>query len=220
MKQYLTIFIILFNILFSQKAFDFGASGKDLLVENPIYPIPSEMTFEEYQDMNRRLGVGLLLAAIPIPGTIHSYAGEFKTAKRIRWVAAGSALTIVAGFLSMGKDGAAWEKSPYDVHILNEGEENEKQYAMIPVGQTGSEMEYKFKEIHKESKKGGGSLLIPLGMGMLVGSYLYDYIHGIKVIEEKRDRVRFKYGKKLDFSFNPVYDYKNNFTGVNFSCRF
>ena len=88
MQQYLIIFIILFNILCSQKAFDFNTSANDILGENPIYPIPSEMTFEEYQDMNRRLGVGLLLAAIPIPGTIHSYAGDVKTVKKIRWVAA------------------------------------------------------------------------------------------------------------------------------------
>ena len=218
MKQYLTIFIILFNILCSQKAFDFEASGNDILGENPIYPIPAEMTFEEYQDMNRRLGVGLLLAAIPIPGTIHSYAGEAKTVKRIRWVAAGSVLSIVAGFMSMKGEGT-WQKSPYELHIINEGTDDEKRFEMIPVGIDGSEMQYRLKEINKE-KMGGGSLLIPLGMGMLVGGYLYDYIHGIKVIEEKRDRVRFKYGKKLDFSFNPVYDYKNNFTGVNFSCRF
>ena len=26
---------------------------------------------------------------------------------------------------------------------------------------------------------------------------IYDFLHGIQVIEDKRDRVRFKYGKRL-----------------------
>jgi len=55
-----------------------GLSGGDLLNETPLYPVPAEMTFEEYQDMNRRLTIGLALTSIPIPGIVHSYAGEKK----------------------------------------------------------------------------------------------------------------------------------------------
>ena len=81
-KKVIIITTILLNVIFSQEKMQTNLFGTDLLNENPIYPIPEEMTFEEYQDMNRRLGVGLLLAAIPIPGTIHNYAGEEKLAKK------------------------------------------------------------------------------------------------------------------------------------------
>ncbi len=48
--------------------------GGDILNEAPLMAVPEEMTFEEYRDMNRRLTVGLALAAIPIPGMVHFYA--------------------------------------------------------------------------------------------------------------------------------------------------
>ena len=217
MKILLIITSILFNFIFSQGKINDNLIGMDLLNESPIYSIPQEMTFEEYQDMNRRLGVGLLLAAIPFPGTIHSYAGEDKIAKRIRWIAAGSVLSIIIGAISTKEGG--WEESPYQIHTLNEGQENELRYEMVPIGSLGTEIEYKYVEIHK-TRSGGASFLIPLGISVLVMDYFYDYIHGIKTIEKKRDKVRFKYGKKLDFSYEPTYDINTRATGIKFSYKF
>ena len=39
--------------------------------------------------------------------------------------------------------------------------------------------------------------MIALGVAIIVYDFVYDFVHGIQVIEEKRDRVRFKYGKQL-----------------------
>ena len=217
MKIVIIITTILLSVIFSQGKMQTNLFGTDLLNENPIYPIPGEMTFEEYQDMNRRLGVGLLLAAIPIPGTIHNYAGEEKIAKKIRWVAAGSVLSVIMGAIST-KEGD-WEGSPYQISILNEGEENELRYKMIPIGSVGTDIEYKYVELYK-TRTSGATFLIPLGISVLIADYLYDYIHGIKTIENKRDKVRFKYGKKLDFSFEPTYDINTSMAGVNFSYKF
>ena len=217
MKIVIIITTILLSVIFSQGKMQTNLFGTDLLNENPIYPIPEEMTFEEYQDMNRRLGVGLLLAAIPIPGTIHNYAGEEKLAKKIRWVAAGSVLSVIMGAIST-KEGD-WEESPYQISILNEGEENELRYKMIPIGSVGTDIEYKYVELYK-TRTSGATFLIPLGISVLIADYLYDYIHGIKTIENKRDKVRFKYGKKLDFSFEPTYDINTSMAGVNFSYKF
>ncbi len=218
MKVVIIITNILLNIIFSQGGTQTNLFGTDLLNENPIYPIPEEMTFEEYQDMNRRLGVGLLLAAIPIPGTIHNYAGEEKIAKKIRWVAAGSIVSIIIGAISTEE--GDWEESPYQTSIFNEGEENEQRYQMIPIGAVGTDIEYKYVELNKIKKSSGAAFLIPLGISVLIADYFYDYIHGIKTIENKRDRVRFKYGKKLDFSFEPTYDINTRMAGINFSYKF
>ena len=140
-----------------------------------INPIPKEMTFDEYQDMNRRLNVGLLLAAIPIPGMIHHYAGEQKIAKNIRWVAAGSILAIIGGAVSMKEDG--WKGSPYEIYIENQGTNDEKRYQKIPIGETGGEIDYKYVELEKQYS--GAFFLVPLGISVLIGDYLYDYIYGI-----------------------------------------
>ena len=212
----LIIIILLLNISFSQNDNLMNRYRNDILSETPINPIPKEMTFEEYQDMNRRLNVGLLLAAIPIPGTIHHYAGEKKIAKNIRWVAAGSILAIIGGAMSMKEDG--WRKSPYEIYIENPGTDDEKRYQKIPTGEIDGAIKYKYIELEK--KYSGASFLIPLGIGVLIGDYLYDYIHGIRTIESKRDKVRFKYGKTLDFSFTPTYDLKNKTAGINFTYDF
>ena len=217
MKIVIIITTILLSVIFSQGKMQTNLFGTDLLNENPIYPIPGEMTFAEYQNMNRRLGVGLLLAAIPIPGTIHNYAGEEKIAKKIRWVAAGSVLSVIMGVIST-KEGD-WEESPYQISILNEGEKNELRYKMIPIGSVGTDIEYKYVELYK-TRTSGATFLIPLGISVLITDYLYDYIHGIKTIENKRDRVRFKYGKKLDFSFEPTYDINTRMAEINFSYKF
>ncbi|SVC87315.1 uncharacterized protein METZ01_LOCUS340169, partial [marine metagenome] len=64
--------------------------GGDILDEIPLHPLPEEMTFEEYQDMNRRLSIGLALAAtVPVPGIVHQYAGEKETAKKLFYISAG-----------------------------------------------------------------------------------------------------------------------------------
>ena len=105
-----------------------------------------------------------------------------------------------------------------DILSENPGTDNEKRYQKIPIGETGGEIDYKYVELGK--KYSGASFLIPLGIGVLIGDYLYDYIHGIRTIESKRDKVRFKYGKKLDFSFTPTYDLKNKTAGISFTYNF
>lgn len=216
MKKYKLPLLIVFILIVSSgsnihgQEFDmFG--GKDLLSETPLYPLPDEMTFEEYQIMNKRISVGLLLSAIPVPGTMHSYAGEAQTAKKIRWVAAGSVLTMIIGAVSM-KEGD-WEDTEYQIF-----EEGGTVYEMIPTGEFGGHTTYKYVELKKTYS--GGSALIPLGVGVLIADYIYDYIHGIKVIERKRDEVRFKYGKTIDFSFTPTINFQNQTTGLLMTYNF
>ena len=184
--------------------------GHELLNEEPIHPIPQEMTFSEYEDMNRRISVALLLSAIPIPGKIHSYAAEPKVAKKIRWAFAGGLITAIAGF-SLSKDGE-WIDTPYQTYTVNEGQKNEVRYEMIPVGSDPNGISYKYNELDKVYKGNG---IIALGAGIIFASYIYDYIYGIHAIENKRNKVRFKYGKMSNFTFNPSFDSQNKTASLN-----
>ena len=74
----LIVFFLFFNFVFTQS----NQQG-EILSETPLHPIPEEMTYDEYQDMNRRMNIGIGLAFIPIPGIVHRYAGEKKTAKKL-----------------------------------------------------------------------------------------------------------------------------------------
>ncbi|MFB0515725.1 MAG: hypothetical protein ACETWG_03865, partial [Candidatus Neomarinimicrobiota bacterium] len=107
-------------------------TGGDLLNEAPLTKIPEEMTFEEYQDMNRRLTVGLVLAAIPVPGMIHFYAGEKKTGWLILGTAAASVGAMLAGALVAEEDD--FPESDFDLFILNPGDkEKERRFEKIPI---------------------------------------------------------------------------------------
>ncbi len=209
----LIILIILSSAVYSQSL------GGDILNESPLTPIPEEMTFEEYRDMNRRLTIGIAMSSIPIPGLIHDYAGEKKTAKRIRRVALGSIGLIIAGAAMSKDDEGEWPKSKYQVLVEGEGD-NEMHYAMIPTGMVGSDVAYDLKPLHREGGGGSGGLLVILGVGLLVADVIYDVYCGARIIEEKRDAVRFKYGKQLNFSYAPEMNLKNNYAGVKMTYNF
>ena len=186
--------------------------------EIPLYPVPEEMTFEEYQDLNRDIGVAFLkMALMPIPGTIHSYANEPKTAKKLRRLFAGGWLSILVGASMMEEED--WRKSSYPITIINENTSNEIRYEVIPVEITGTDTTYILKELDKHYT-GGGNILMPLGIGMLIYSYFYDLHNGVKIIEQKRHSVRFKYGKQLKFSLRPQVDLFSHKAAINFSLYF
>ena len=76
---YLSTLSVFLNIVFAQYN---NLNIADPLSETALYPIPKEMSFEEYQDMNRRMSQALLWSSIPIPGITHYYAGDEKKAKK------------------------------------------------------------------------------------------------------------------------------------------
>ena len=165
----------------------------DVLNEAPLIPIPQDMTYEEYQDMNRRISTGLMRSAIPVPGMMHFYAGEPTTGK---WLLA----TGLAGVASIIAGAALWEEgefaeTDFDVLVINAGKDKERRYEKIPVSLEGETPKYRLREIQRDGGVGGP--LVALGVITIAGSMIYDFLHGIEVIETKRDRVRFKYGKQL-----------------------
>ena len=84
-----------------------------MLNEVPIWPVPAEMTLEEYTDANRRLSVGLALMSVPLPGALHFYAGE----KREGWMHVGAAVlggaSMVLGAAMVDETNNAWKKSEF-----------------------------------------------------------------------------------------------------------
>ncbi|UCH62344.1 MAG: hypothetical protein JSU77_11125 [Fidelibacterota bacterium] len=189
--------------------------GGDLLNEAPLTKVPAEMTFEEYRDMNRRLTIGLALAAIPVPGMIHFYADEKKTGWLVLGTAAVGLTSILAG--AAIADEGDFPDSDFDVLVLNpDDKDKERRFEKIPVQITDTETTYQLQEIHREVS-GAGIALVALGAAILIGDIAFDLIHGIKIIEEKRDRVRFKYGKTLGISIEPDFDLGMNSAGLQLS---
>jgi hypothetical protein len=206
-----TVFFII-SFLNSQ-----SVSGGDMLTETPLYPVPAEMTFEEYQDMNRRLTIGLALTSIPVPGIVHRYAGEKKKARRLFMIGAGGLGLMIAGASMMGEE--KWPESDYNLMILNAGEDNEIRYEKIPINQLGDDIEYKLIPMNKQRGGSGGGLII-LGALVLVGDIFYDWLHGWKMIVNKRDAVWYKCGQQIQVSIKPGVNLNTQSAGVNFGLFF
>ena len=198
----LIIILIFISFLFSQ-----SNQQSEILSETPLHPIPEGMTFEEYQDMNRRMSIGVGLAFIPIPGIIHRYAGEKNIAKKLSYVSLGGLLAFIA-HSSGSEEKKEWGESDYEILIMNEGLENETRYEKIPIEiMEGDSIKYKLNQVFKRATYSGGSPFLGfIGVIALAGSYYYDVFHGLKMIHDKREAVRYKYGKKLKFTVRPTYD--------------
>ena len=213
-KQIILILCITISLIFSQGRMSDG----DILQEIPIHPLPMEMTYEEYKDLNRKLNIGLMLTAIPIPGMLHSYAGEKETAKKLRYIGVAGLALIIAGASSF-EESDDWESSKYSTVDINDLWYEQIPTSQIDNGDGTSTIDYKLIPLRKKQENKLG-ILFGIGVGVLVGNYIYDYIHGIEMIETKRDKVRFKYGKQLDFSLIPGYNVKSKTATLNFSYNF
>lgn len=165
----------------------------DVLSEQPLSPVPGKMTFEEYEDMHRGLFQGFLYSGIP--GGWHFYAGERKTG----WILAG---TVVAGIgmviagASLSKETDEWSESEFETMDIGE-----QRYEKVPTGASlvGDELttNFQLRALERRREDNGAGALVGLGVAAIVGSYLYDALHGVSVIESKRRRVRYKYGQDL-----------------------
>jgi hypothetical protein len=62
--------------------------------------------------------------------------------------------------------------------------------------------------------------LIVVGAGLLIADILYDFIHGVRTIEKKRDAVRYKYGRSMKLGFQPRLDLEKQSVGVGLALNF
>ena len=198
---------------------DILAQG-DLLNETKFHAIPEEMTFEEYQDANRRVVSGVIVSSLlPVPGMMHFYAGEPKTGYRLLGLTGIGVLSISCGFASMS-EGDNWVDSDYQT--VDIGDQRYEKIPIIVYDDNGVENTgYTLNKLDKEIDGAAlGVSLIALGAGTIIFSHIYDWIHGIQTIENKRGRVRYNYGKELNFSIKPEVDPNKSYAGVSLAVKF
>ena len=212
----------LVSALFAVEEAAAQGTGGDMLNEVPIWPVPAEMTFQEYTDANRRLGVGLLLMSVPLPGTVHFYAGESRAGWKHVGAAALGVVSIIAGAAIVDEKDNQWKKT--DLKIVDITGENGtvERYEKIPVEEEAGELNYQLRKLDHKTKGGGGIALIVVGAGLVVGQVLHDLIQGTKTIQRKRDAVRYKYGQSAGYKFSvvPNADLERRSFGAQLSMRF
>ena len=209
---YSITYLVLLNGLFGQNR------TPDPLSETPLYPIPSEMTYEEYGDMNRRLSQAFLWSAVPVPGSTHYYAGERTIAKRLFYIGIGGFALFIGGVMANGD--VKWPDYDENNHIIhNNGSDDERRYKKIPTSMNGDIINYDLQEIYKEGS-GNGGIFMALGAIILLGDFVYDRLKGINLVEEKRNKIRYKYGQKIEVSFRPTSYYSNGNNQISMKLNF
>ena len=147
----------------------------------------------------------------------HYYAGDIK-AKKLFYIGLGGFVCITVGALSFRN--AEWLKTK--IIILFKIWVKEMKGGLVPtsvhISESGEELiHYNLKEIQKESVGRGGFLMLA-GIAIILGDLVYDRIVGLRLIEQKRDKVRFKYGQNLNFTFHPRISPMKN--GIGLSLKF
>ncbi|MCB2201051.1 hypothetical protein KQI63_16760 [bacterium] len=195
------------------------AQQGEVLNENDFFPVPNGMSYEEYRDANRRLLPAVLVAGFaPLPGMMHFQAGESRTG----WMLAGAAVTgglAIVGGISTGDENGYVDTDYSTVDI------NNIRYERIPIrvedDGTTTTTTYDLRKLKKDQRPSDlGMALIVLGGTLLAADYLYDWVHGIHVIQEKRDRVRYKYGQQLKLGLEPQLNLENGTAGMKLALTF
>lgn len=195
-------------------------NGGDLLNETPFYVVPSEMTFEEYEDANRRLSVGLLLMSLPFPGSLHFYANDNREAWYHVGAAAAGLLSIAVG-IGSSEEKTGWPDSEFQTIDITGDDGTVRRYEKVPSEEEAfGRVNYELRLLRHE--RSGGTFLIILGAGLFAGQLIHDWYDGIRTIEKKRNRVRFDYGKSSDLGFNlsPRFDPATSSLSANLSIEF
>ena len=129
----------------------------------------------------------------------------------------GGVACVIGGSLSM--DEPTWPEYNENIHIIhNQGTDDERRYERIPVTMEGDIIHYQLKEIHKQGSRGGG--LIALGIAIIVGDFIYDRLKGFQLIEEKRNKVRYKYGQLIKFTYKPNFYYSEGQSELGMKLNF
>ena len=208
--------------LFTAEPAKAQGAGGDMLNEVPIWPVPAEMTLEEYTDANRRLGVGRLLMSVPLPGTLHFYAGESRAGWKHVGAAALGVVSIIAGAAIVDEKENEWEKTELEIIDVRGTNGTVERYEKIPIEEENGVFTYRLKQLDRKPKGGVGGAFIITGLGLIVGQVLHDWIQGTKTIQRKRDAVRYKYGlpSGYKFSIGPNTDPQRRRLGVQLAMRF
>ncbi|MEE9161845.1 MAG: hypothetical protein V3U35_02640, partial [Candidatus Neomarinimicrobiota bacterium] len=110
--------------------------------------------------------------------------------------------------------------SDFGLLVLNAGDaKKERRYAKIPIEISGADTTFRLQELFRKGDGSAGGFAL-LGLGLIGGAFVYDVIHGILVIEKKRDLVRYEYGKKLSLSLEPGVNVRNKSAGLTLSLGF
>ena len=166
--------------LFFLLIFSFSLTAQDIDIyskkKNSNFELPNlspQTSFEEFQLLNRTLRMQDMAYAAIVPGYVH-----FK----VKDPTLGFAML---GVRSLGYAGL--------VYVISEDSFALKDLINNSTPQNTNDQD-EFNS-HRD--------ITYISLGIIVSSYLFDWIHGKHRLEKKQEMIRYKYGLKLNMSYTP-----------------
>jgi len=173
--------------LFFVLIFSFSLSAQDIDIyskkKNSNYELPNlnpQTSFEEFQLLNRTLRMQDMAFAAIVPGYVH-----FKVKDP------GMGYTML-GLRSAGYAGLIYVISQ-DAFALRDLINNSPPQNSENLSSYNTQQNITY-----------------ISLGLIIGTYLFDYIHGKHRLEKKQEMIRYKYGLKLNMSYLPMSNNPNS----------
>ncbi len=180
--------------LFSQD-FEVYPHLQDDLIK--VTPIPHTTTIYEYRTLSRNIRMLDAFYAILVPGYIHYYIGDKKTGNRL----------------------LAWRIIGYTgltaVYISNKAR-GESFININPFHTSSDENEYMNIVGNWKLKK--EDVVTTISLGIIITTYLYDWIKGKVSLQKQQETIRYKFGLKATLEKERLH--KNTIPAVGMYIKF
>ncbi len=160
--------------------------------------IDPKMSFNEYSLLTRDLRLKEMAYATMVPGYVHFWEKDNRT-----------------GYVLVGIRAFAYGELAYFLYDLNKNSQNQTWRDVIKKeGLIGSVS-------YDKDKRTQNSVLVYSALALIVGEYLFDWIHGQYRLQKKQEMIRYKYNLKMNLtsmpglgkqSYNPGFGLKMQIT--------
>ncbi len=175
MKSFLFLIMLFFSAMLSSgQDFDVYPRLKDDLMR--FDNIPASMRFNEYKLLQRNVRMMDAFSAVVVPGYIHFKAGE----KRTGYWLLGLRLAGYAGLTAVYVSNKARGESLIDVNPFDSPENAAQTINVV------GDWEVTVNDV-----------ITFLSAGVILTTYMYDWLHGKAKLESKQELIRYKYGLKM-----------------------
>ena len=183
MKKY--IIILLFSMISTTMFSQDIEVYRRLKNDNFIFPkVPTEITFNEFQLLERHLTMKEMLYSMVVPGYTHFYTHENKLGY------------TCLGIRAVGYSGYAYILATSNVKL--EG-------FRIKINDSD------LTDAELEQKRKTDQTIFNISTALVFGSYFYDWIHGQYILYKKQEEIRYKY--RITAGLDYLYYRGDNMSG-------
>jgi hypothetical protein len=182
MRVFIVFIFLSLSFLSFSQDFDVYPKKQDDKVRMP--QLNEMLTVDEFQLLSRNARMMDMFYAAAVPGLVHFKAKDKVTAWSLVGLRTASYAGLAYGYFKLNSEGFRIWENYQDSENIFIGEWTVKDYQILAVA----------------------------SIGLMVTTYLFDWIHGKYRLEKKQELIRYRYGIKLQIERNPLVRSDNRLT--------